>query len=370
MAKYRKTRTRQPSRDGWTVRNVQLDAGSYYLRLYEGSRRRKIKLGREDEFESKDALEQAAQEIRLKHHKVKARNVTFKQFCRWFYLPVARVHVRRITYSGYKTIYDVHIANRPEADHRLWEFSTVEVQALLHAVAAAKDLTGMTLKHIKAFLSGVFRQAIEMGYYRGANPVHEARLPWKARPSADTYAYSLEEIRTILSRLPLPARAMFAVASFAGLRRSEIAGLEWTDIEGDRLWVRRSVVAGLENVPKSRASRSWVPIIPPLAAILNEYGAETERTGRIFPFGLGHIVRTQLRKAGGQGLHAARRGLASNLFELGVDDMTVSRILRHQGVQVTRQHYIQLRDARVDAALSKLSDRWDGLGTEEATPTS
>lgn len=354
----------------WKVRNVQLDSGSYYLRLYEGSRRRKIKLGREDEFESKEALEQAAQEIRLKHHKVKARNVSFKQFCRWFYLPVAKLHVRSITYSGYKTIYDVHIANRPEADSRLWEFSTVEVQALLHAIAAAKDLTGMTLKHIKAFLSGVFRQAIEMGYYRGANPVHEARLPRKARPSADTYAYSLEEIRSILPLLALPARAMFAVAAFAGLRRSEIAGLEWSDIEGDRLWVRRSLVAGKENAPKSRASRSWVPIIAPLASILTEYGASTDRTGHIFPFGLGHIVRTQLRKAGGCGLQAARRGLASNLFELGCDDLTVSRILRHQGVQVTRAHYIKLRDARVDDAMSRMQTRWDGLGTEEAAQTS
>lgn len=349
----------------WKIPNVQLDSGSYYLRLYEGSRRRKIKLGREDEFETRAALEQAVEEIRAKHHKVKARTVTLKQFTRWFYLPVAKEHVRAITYSGYKTIYDVHVEPRPEADSRLWEFSTVEVQSLLHAIAAAKDLTGMTLKHIKAFLSGVFRQAIEMGFYRGANPVHEARLPWKARASADTYAYSLEEIRAILPRLPLPARGMFAVAAFAGLRRSEIAGLEWSDIEGDRLWVRRSLVAGHENVPKSRASRSWVPIIAPLAAILTEYGASTDRTGRIFPFGLGHIVRTQLRKAGGCGLHAARRGLASNLFELGCDDLTVSRILRHQGVQVTRQHYIQLRDARVDAALAKLSDRWDGIGTDE-----
>ena len=353
----------------WKVRNVQLDSGSYYLRLYEGSRRRKIKLGREDEFESKEALEQAMQEIRLKHHKVKARNVSFKQFCRWFYLPVAKEHVRHITYSGYKTIYDVHIANRPEADSRLWEFSTVEVQKLLHAIAAAKSLTGMTLKHIKAFLSGVFRQAIEMGYYRGANPVHEARLPWKSRPSAETYAYSLSDIKTILPRLPLAARAMFAIAAFAGLRRSEIQGLEWSDLEGDRLWVRRSVVAGKENEPKSRASRSWVPIIAPLASILNEYRNE-ESSGRMFPFGLGHLVRTQLRKAGGQGLHAARRGLASNLFELGVDDLTVSRILRHQGVQVTRAHYIQLRDARVDNAMSRLSASWDGIGTDTTNQTS
>jgi integrase len=372
MAKYRKTRTKQPTRpaDGWKVRNVQLDSGSYYLRLYEVSRRRKIKLGRADEFESKEALEAAAEEIRLKHHKVKARNVTFKQFCRWFYLPVAKAHVRRATYDGYLTIYNVHIKPRPEADSRLWEFSTVEVQTLLHAIAAAKSLTGMTLRHIKAFLSGVFRQSIEMGYFRGANPVHEARLPWKARPSADTYAYTMDEIHAALPRLQLPARAAFAIAAFAGLRRSEIQGLEWTDVEGDRLWVRRSVVRGRENEPKSKASRAWVPIIPPLRAVLDEYQPE-DATGRLFPVSLGYIAKRQFKKAGLlHGFHAARRGLASNLFDLGIDDLTVSRILRHSGVQVTRQHYIQLRDARVDDAMGRLQTRWDGIRTNAAAGTS
>jgi len=162
---------------------------------------------------------------------------------------------------------------------------------------------------------------------------------------------------------------MFAIAAFAGLRRSEIQGLEWSDLEGDRLWVRRSVVAGNENAPKSRASRSWVPIIAPLATILTEYRTE-DSAGSMFPFGLGHLVRTQLRKAGGQGLQAARRGLASNLFELGVDDLTVSRILRHQGVQVTRAHYVKLRDARVDNAMSRLSASWDGIRTDATNQTS
>ena len=354
----------------WKVPNVQLDAGSYYLRLYEGSRRRKIKLGREDEFESKDALEQAAQEIRLKHHKVKARTVTFKQFCRWFYLPVAKERVRRITYEGYKTIYDVHIEPRSEANSRLWEFSTVEVQTLLHAIVAAKSLTGMTVKHIKAFMSGVFRQAIEMGFYRGANPVHEARLPWKVRASEDTYAYNLEEIHAALPLLALPARTAFAIAAFAGLRKSEIQGLEWTDIEKDRLWVRRSVVRGRENEPKSKASRAWVPIIPPLRAVLDEYRAE-DATGKLFQVSLGYIAKRQFKKAGlHHGFHAARRGLASNLFDLGIDDLTVSRILRHQGVQVTRQNYIQLRDARLDDAMSRLQTRWDGIRTNAAAGTS
>ena len=43
--------------------------------------------------------------------------------------------------------------------------------------------------------------------------------------------------------------------------------------------------------------------------------------------------------------------------------MTVSRVLRHGGVQVTRQHYIHLRDAKVDRAMAKLAERY-GKGTD------
>ncbi|HEV2398390.1 MAG TPA: hypothetical protein VGS27_15720 [Candidatus Sulfotelmatobacter sp.] len=34
----------------------------------------------------------------------------------------------------------------------------------------------------------------------------------------------------------------------------------------------------------------------------------------------------------------------TELSELGVSDLTCGRILRHQGVLVTRSHYLQFRD--------------------------
>jgi integrase len=55
-----------------------------------------------------------------------------------------------------------------------------------------------------------------------------------------------------------------------------------------------------------------------------------------------------------KGWHAFRRGIASNLFALGCDDLTVQRNLRHSKVQVTREHYIRARDAKVDAAMARL----------------
>jgi integrase len=41
------------------------------------------------------------------------------------------------------------------------------------------------------------------------------------------------------------------------------------------------------------------------------------------------------------GWHAFRRGLASTLYDLGVDDLMVQQILRHGDVAVTRRHHIK-----------------------------
>ena len=55
-------------------------------------------------------------------------------------------------------------------------------------------------------------------------------------------------------------------------------------------------------------------------------------------------------------LQSPRRGLASNLFELGVSDKVVQRILRHSRVSITRDRYVKVRDPKVEAAMQTLED--------------
>jgi integrase len=52
--------------------------------------------------------------------------------------------------------------------------------------------------------------------------------------------------------------------------------------------------------------------------------------------------------------HAFRRGLATNLRALGVDDLTIMEILRHSDVSVTRQNYIKRVSAKSVEAMDKL----------------
>jgi integrase len=156
--------------------------------------------------------------------------------------------------------------NRDRVGHiRMREFRTVDASKMLKAIAEEKDLSKTTLQHIKSALSGVFTHAKNEGAFDGLNPVQDARIARSAREPGETYAYNLTQIRCILEPLPLSAKAVVAAASFAGLRKGELRGLEWLDYTGDSLTVKRSIWKTFINGPKTRASAKAVCSTPAMA---------------------------------------------------------------------------------------------------------
>ncbi|HXH48286.1 MAG TPA: tyrosine-type recombinase/integrase [Terriglobia bacterium] len=68
------------------------------------------------------------------------------------------------------------------------------------------------------------------------------------------------------------------------------------------------------------------------------------------------------------GWHAARRGLGSNLYRLGVPDMVIQRILRHANVSTTATYYIKTATDDVRNAMAKLENSIEEAGeTHEDT---
>lgn len=56
-----------------------------------------------------------------------------------------------------------------------------------------------------------------------------------------------------------------------------------------------------------------------------------------------------------KGWHAFRRGLATNLYALGVQPKTIQAIPRHARVETTTHHYVILEQQKAgDAAMRKL----------------
>ena len=122
--------------------------------------------------------------------------------------------------------------------------------------------------------------------------------------------------------------------------------------------------------PKTRKSKAPVPVIAQLSERLNLHRALSGNpaTGLMFsnlegkPINLdaltADVIRPALKRQGLQwhGWHAFRRGLATNLHRLRVQDETIQRILRHSTVAVTQACYIKTADADVVAAMRSLEN--------------
>jgi integrase len=302
-----------------------------------------------------------------------ADNMLLTTFVNAVYLPFAEANLRGKTVREYKSIWNRYAIATKVSGLRVCDFRTKHGSAILEGIAAEHDISKSTLQRVKFMLSGVFVLAMNRGLC-DANPMQGVMLP-KARGSRQTYAYDLSEILAML-RLPFDrsTKAAIGVAAFAALRESEIAGLHWSDYDGEAITVRRSIdrVNGIANPPKTAKSAAPVPIIPTLRRLLDAHKATLPSLPHGEPLPDSPIfagirqqyadldkmalreVRPVLQSARIQwrGWHSFRRGVASNLFQLGVDELTVQRILRHSKVTVTRERYIKVRDERVEIAMA------------------
>ncbi len=182
--------------------------------------------------------------------------------------------------------------------------------------------------------------------------------------------------------------ALYELAAYAGLRRAELCGLRWADIDDDDagLTVRQTIVSvtrrqvrdgqavcpscGHEHVgrlfkpPKSRSGRRWVPLAPPAQAALVRHRQDQAREraflaadyrdhGLVFcdPDGLplrpdrvtsafeAHVTACGLPRIR---LHDTRHGACSLLLAGGVPLEVVQMILGHSSPEVTRRIYAHL----------------------------
>ena len=291
------------------------------------------------------------------------------------YLPFVKQQKRPSTYQGYSQMWNAYLEVRCR---NIWlrEVKTHQVQRWLEEIAREQNLSKTTLAHIKNLLSGIFRHAAQQGYFDGANPVKLSEIPAFAPNSIEGYAYSLEEIERMLRLLPLRAQAVVATAAYTGLRLGELRGLTWdayelpeNDDELGLIYVRQSFWRGNIGQPKTEKSKAAVPVVPQLAATLGKFRQSigNPSKGPMFANSAGNPtdlnamyyreMRVILQKAKltWVGWHGFRRGLASNLNRLGVDDSVIQAILRHSDVSVTQRCYIKTTRPDAIAAMRQLS---------------
>lgn len=247
---------------------------------------------------------------------------------------------------------------------RLRDFRTCDGQGVIDELAG-RGLGRNPVKKLKNLLSGIFRQAIRLGALDGANAMREASIPTAILPPPrDTHAYSIEDIRGMLTVFGEPARTIMATFAYTGMRKGEVEALRWEHWHDEALWVEESHWRGHFTEPKSAKSKAPISVIAPLARILSTHrNGQSEglmfRSRRGTPLNLDNLakrdIRPTLRKAGLEwhGWHAFRRGLATNLKQLGVDDKTIQAILRHGNYSTTMNSYVKSVPQSVQEAMKR-----------------
>jgi integrase len=317
------------------------------------------------------------------------RIVTVGDFVSRVYLPWIEQHKRPSTAKGCRDVWEDHLQTRAE---KVWleDVRTYYVQEWLNDIGKDGELSRNTLRHIKSVVSAIFTLAKQQDYFQGENPARDTAIDPGAAEPRETYAYTLDEVQTILALLPEPAATAFAVAAFMGLRHGEIQGLLWENYRDGEMHVSRSIWNGHVTAPKTRKGRAPVPVIRQLAERLELHRLRcgNRQAGPIFANSLGkplnmnnvlgrvilpalnrcevcrkaendhanceHAYKRDARLPEWHGWHAARRGLGSNLYRLGVPDMVIQRILRHANVSTTATYYIKTAADDVRNAMAKL----------------
>ncbi|HEY3989451.1 MAG TPA: site-specific integrase [Acidobacteriaceae bacterium] len=235
------------------------------------------------------------------------------------------------------------------------------------------DKADATKAKIKNVFGVLFQHALRYGW-AVRNPIREVRQSAKRRQEPDVL--TLEEVLTLLALLPAHARTMVVVAAVTGLRRGELVGLKWEDVdfENGMIHIRRSLVDQVEGLPKTEASKRPIPLESGLAQALlswRQLASFTRATDWVFasPFDSGQmpywagtvmqkVVQPAAKKAGIQkriGWHTFRRTTATWLLANGASVKTTQDLLRHANPTITLGTYAQSIDEHKRGAQGQIT---------------
>jgi integrase len=263
------------------------------------------------------------------------------------YLPHIESNLKPSTLNSYQQIWNQHLKAH-FGTALLNDYRTPMMTNFLTKLA--KTYRPRTLNHIKWLASGVFDHAVATGVCE-TNPIKDAKVLGKTLADGVTGAYSLEEIENIITALVdhVECQLIMALAFFMGLRKGEIQGLQWGDVDADYLHVRRNLTKGKGGLhlttPKTRKSVRSIPIIQPVKGLLLLWRAKNPDGEFVFASNLTTLAKVTIRPAlkkarlTWKGYHAGRRGLGTTLRTLTGNSNAGRDMLGHSNAQVTEAHY-------------------------------
>lgn len=150
---------------------------------------------------------------------------------------------------------------------------------------SGRELSGTYMSALYSIMKQVLKSAMWDGEM-AENPLDRVRPPKQSKPGRQSLTREqLARFLAALDSLPPDSHTVgVRIAVLAGLRRGEIVGLQWRDLDGTTLMVRRSMgeCDRLYKEPKTAAGSRDVPIPPQLRDCLYRWkSAQADRLAAI-----------------------------------------------------------------------------------------
>jgi integrase len=226
--------------------------------------------------------------VNQQRHDAEGEDMTVAAFWETRFLPYCEAVViggrprrKPATMRGYKQIWRQHLAGH-FGTRTLQSYRAAWGSGFLDGLTATQGRN--TLRHISALASSIFSRAVAEQRLR-SNPWVDVQFPESAAP-VSTPHYTWAEAEDVISALVdrVDCQLVIALACFAGLRPNEIAALRWEDVDGEWLHIRRGLVNGKLDTPKTAESVRSIPLLPQVRIPLELWRQKsTAAAGWIFP---------------------------------------------------------------------------------------
>ena len=252
----------------------------------------------------------------------------------------------------------------------------------------SKPLSAETIRHYNAFLSTVFSTAIKWEML-DANPCSRATLPHKEKKKP---RYLDEEqaaqLLELLEQEDMQHKTMIKTLMFLGLRREELCGLEWKDInfENNVIEIERASVyipkeGVLTDTTKNTSSQRFIKAPTAAMQMLRDYrlwqnerkqriGDRWEEHDRLFTRDDGKPIHpdtitgwfrrfVQRNQLPDISIHSLRHTNATLMIHSGVPLPTISARLGHADTSTTAKIYVHAIKSADAAAAETLDNIFD-----------
>lgn len=232
-----------------------------------------------------------------------------------------------------------------------------------------RDSSKSHLSKMKMVLSGIFDTAVD-NYFCDRNPVPKVKI--EGTESSPEYFSETETDQIIQYCFENRSNITDAIFTllYTGLRREEILGLMWNDIDLQKniIHIRRCIVKEnakmiIKEEMKTKDSLRDIPILDPLKTFMatmprnSLYVFPGSSGGPIYPDVFSKAYMAVLKRIEVRPLtaHKCRHTFASRLLAAGVDIKIIQAILGHSDIKMTGNVYTHVDAIGVGKALSKFT---------------